>query len=83
MSPPIGLTGEKVTECVALLHRLGPDSLQLVLELLRGMVHGQRKYGPLEVATDGRDFEEEALEELRDTAVYLGAAIIRRRWERR
>ena len=37
---------------------------------------GERKYGHENVASDGRDFEKEALEEALDCAVYLAAKLI-------
>ena len=37
---------------------------------------GEKKYGHENVASDGRDFEKEALEEALDCAVYLAAKLI-------
>lgn len=44
--------------------------LQFVAE---GLVQGLRIYGPLNLATDHRDFMNEASEEIRDAIVYLCA----------
>ena len=37
---------------------------------------GEKKYGSENVATDGRDFVKESLEEALDCAVYLAASLI-------
>ena len=48
-----------------------------ILELIgKRLIKGERKYGHENVACDGRDFTEEALEEALDCAVYLAARIV-------
>jgi hypothetical protein len=49
-----------------------------LLVLLAQRVHiGRRRYGPLDVARDRRDFGREALEELADACFYVPAAVLR------
>ncbi len=48
-----------------------------ILDLIgKRLIKGERKYGHENVACDGRDFTEEALEEALDCAVYLAARIV-------
>ena len=48
-----------------------------ILDLVgKRLIKGERKYGHENVACDGRDFTEEALEEALDCAVYLAARIV-------
>jgi hypothetical protein len=41
-------------------------------------VRGRAIYGELQVESDQRGFDREALEEVRDALVYAGAALVRR-----
>lgn len=41
-----------------------------------GLAAGRAVYGPLDLESDPRDFRQEAVEELRDAVVYLGALIV-------
>ena len=48
-----------------------------ILDLVgKRLIKGERKYGHENVACDGRDFTEEALEEALDCAVYLAARLV-------
>ena len=48
-----------------------------ILKLIKErLLVGERRYGNENVASDGRDFEKEALEEALDCAVYLAARLI-------
>jgi len=48
-----------------------------IIELVRERLEiGAKKYGHENVACDGRDFTEEALEEALDCAVYLAARLV-------
>ena len=48
-----------------------------ILDLVgKRLIKGERKYGHENVARDGRDFIQEALEEALDCAVYLSARLI-------
>lgn len=57
-----------------------PDELS-VIELIveRTFGKGRVSYGPLRIALDDRDFEQEALEELVDAPIYGAIGTIRRR----
>jgi hypothetical protein len=53
---------------------------QRVLDLIQArMLAGRRQYGPLDLATDGRDFRVETLEELLDAIVYLACWLVKLR----
>lgn len=62
--------------------RLGRDERAVLVEIAQGLVAGRRVYGELRLARDRRDLEREALEEVRDALVYVGAALVRRRRRR-
>jgi hypothetical protein len=49
---------------------LGPDEHRVILVLARRLLAGQRAYGRLDVATDGRDWRRERADELADALVY-------------
>lgn len=65
-----------LSEATGLLASLSEDELEVVLMILRGMKRGREKYGPLELSTDSRDMLKEALEEMRDFAVYASAKLM-------
>lgn len=72
---PEATAPERIRRAMA---ELGVDELEvlvLVAERLAGA--GRRSYGPLELDSDPRDFQREALEELADGAVYLACSLIR------
>ena len=48
-----------------------------ILNLInKRLLIGEKKYGNEKVATDGRDFLKESLEEALDCAVYLAARLV-------
>jgi hypothetical protein len=59
------------TELEAILAELGTDEHRVMLVLARRLLAGQRAYGRLDVATDGRDWRREMADELADALVYL------------
>ena len=63
---------------IAALSELGPDELEVLAIVAEGLAKGRQSYGALNIAHDSRDFEAEALEEVRDGLVYIGAALLRR-----
>jgi len=50
--------------------QLGTDEKRVLLALARRLLAGQREYGKLDVAHDGRDWKRERAEELADALVY-------------
>lgn len=64
------------------VHQLGRDELEVVAEVAEGLVAGRNVYGELQIDTDHRDHEREALDELRDGIVYAAVAAIQRRRRR-
>lgn len=56
---------------------LKADELEVLFTVAQGLVKGREVYGTLRVTTDNRDFGAEALEEVRDALVYVGAKLVR------
>lgn len=61
----------------AALAELGADEAEVLALVAERLAAGRRTYGELQLATDRRDFREEALMELADGCVYLAAGIAR------
>jgi hypothetical protein len=61
-------------ELLAVVSELGPDEERVLLVLARRLLEGQRTYGLLSLATDGRDWLRERSEELADALVYTAIA---------
>lgn len=57
--------------------QLGGDERAVLLHVASGLVHGRRVYGELDLVNDKRDMPAEALAEVRDALVYVGAALVR------
>lgn len=57
-------------ELGAVACELGDDEVRVLLVLARRLLAGQRTYGRLDVAHDGRDWRRERAEELADALVY-------------
>ena len=49
---------------------------QIVKLIRKRLVKGEERYGKQNIASDGRDFVQEALEESLDCAVYLAGHLI-------
>ena len=49
---------------------------QIVKLIRKRLVKGEKRYGKQNIASDGRDFVQESLEEALDCAVYLAGHII-------
>jgi hypothetical protein len=62
---------------LAALAELGDDEAAVLALVAERLAMGRRVYGELQLATDRRDFREEALMELADGCVYLAAGIVR------
>jgi len=67
-----------VAALVDILEDLNADERAVVLDVAlrsaRKMLHGRRKYGEWQAATDTRDWNEEASQEADDIANYLAMA---------
>lgn len=72
-------------ELAADILSLGPDHRDAIHEMrmIRKAVEGRRKYGPLDLAADDRDFTVEALAEGLDREWYLLMEIVKLRRELR
>lgn len=69
---------ESIPDLLDILEQLNPDERAVVLDVAtrsaRKMLHGRRKYGEWQAATDTRDWNEEASQEADDIANYLAMA---------
>lgn len=61
----------------AVASELGVDELAVLCLVAERLRLGRERYGPLQVATDRRDFGVEALEEVADGLVYAAVALMR------
>lgn len=61
----------------ASLEGLGLDELRVLERVAAGLVTGREAYGEMKIASDSRDFVDEATQELRDALVYFGAGLVR------
>ncbi len=57
-------------DLLATIAALGPDERRVLAVLARRLLAGQRAYGRLDAAADGRDWRRERAEELADALVY-------------
>lgn len=61
----------KATQLFVDVHGLEPDAIRVVERVVERLRLGQRQYGPLDLATNPRDWKAEAVEELLDATAYL------------
>jgi hypothetical protein len=54
----------------ALVAQLGADEVRVLTRIAERLVMGRKQYGELDIASDGRDWNEEARQEVLDLAVY-------------
>ncbi len=66
-------------QLVERVRALKGDELEVLALVVDGLERGLKVYGQLVVNGDARDFEAEALQEVRDAAIYAAAGIVRRR----
>jgi hypothetical protein len=69
------MRGQQVTlaDLTARAANLEPDALRVLCRIAERLAMGRHQYGPLQLATDRRDWREEAAQELLDGCVYLAA----------
>lgn len=60
------------------LGRLNADELEAVAYLVAKLLAGSKKHGPLQLATDARDWPSEACEEYADALFYAAFASVQR-----
>jgi hypothetical protein len=72
-----------IEQLVARVRALPPDEREVLALVVEGLERGLQVYGELHLDRDKRDFEQEALEELRDAAIYGAAGVARRRRQAR
>lgn len=56
---------------------LGPDEIRVVRAIVARLRLGQVRYGPLDIASNPKDWRKEASEEFLDGAIYLAMQTIR------
>lgn len=77
--PDAGGVGPYLRAVVHLAERLASKrGVDLQALLAARLELGREHYGALDLATDKRDFQREALEDLADCLFYLGAEVLRR-----
>jgi hypothetical protein len=54
-----------------IIEGLGEDEVRVLLRIARRIAKGRTQYGALHLATDPRDFQNEAREEIEDSLVYF------------
>lgn len=57
-------------ELIRITDELEPDAVEALLVLAWRLVEGRRRYGPLDLAHDRRDWRHERAEELADALIY-------------
>lgn len=57
------------------VERLGEDELRVLLQVANGLANGRNVYGELNLRKDKRNMTKEAMEEIRDSLVYLCARL--------
>lgn len=73
---------KQLKNLLSITQDLNNDELEVIVTVAEGLQTGRKVYGPIDVYKDIRDWHQEALEEARDLAVYLSAAILRLKRER-
>ena len=71
-----------LAELGEVLERLGDDEIAVLHLVATRVLAGQATYGHLSVASDGRDFVREALEEACDGCFYIAVSLLRGRRRR-
>ena len=66
-------------ELTRIAAELEPDALAVLVHQAQRLAGGRKAYGALDLATDPRDWSEEALFELLDYTVYRAAEVLQAR----
>jgi len=69
-STPLPGTSDVLADLALVVGELGADEARTLLVLARRLLAGQRTYGRLDLAHDGRSWRRERAEELADALVY-------------
>ena len=67
---------------VEMVQDLNDDEIEVVHDVVCGLVQGRKVYGPLVISTDHRDFAKERDAEIRDGLVYCAIRAIQQRRNR-
>lgn len=60
-----------------LIGQLADDEVAVLCQIAERLAMGRTLYGKLDIATDKRDWQKEAREEVFDLAVYLAIALVK------
>jgi hypothetical protein len=82
-APELDAAAGDIEQLVARVRALPADEREVLALVVEGLERGLQVYGELHLDRDTRDFEQEALEELRDAAIYGAAGVARRRRQAR
>lgn len=63
--------------------RRSHDELRVVDDVLAGIERGADNYGAMDLARDGRDFDEETAQEFRDALIYIAMRKVAEQHRRR
>ncbi len=66
----------RVGRITAIAEHLNDDEADVLLLVAQGLFNGHKQYGNLDVIVDSRNYGREALEEIRDALVYIGARLV-------
>jgi hypothetical protein len=64
---------------IAAVQSLNDDEIEVVHDVVQGLVTGRKVYGPLVISVDARDFRAERDAEIRDGLVYCAILAIKQR----
>lgn len=64
-------------DCLDLSVLKSPDARDILRIIYRRVIAGEANYGPLDVVSDPRDFQQERLEEQVDAPVYQAMDVLR------
>ena len=70
---------ERLGRLNSLIRQASADELKVLLVVAERLTAGRERYGTLHLATDGRDFAREALEEAADLGLYTAMRLIQAR----
>jgi hypothetical protein len=63
---------------ISLAAELGKDEQRVLVAIAERLSMGAKQYGPLDLATDRRDWRREGFEEAADLAVYAACGMLSR-----
>ncbi len=74
---------ESEASLAGILEQLGDQEIEAILWIATRLLHGQKRYGTLDLERDRRDFRHERAEELADALTYSAMDEIQRALQRK